>query len=70
MAFTVVVFDYDAAPDAEEHYFVSKRFGAKTLEEARRRADHAVDEKLFVGAKVLDESGQEVYGVGVVLDRS
>ena len=67
--FRVVIYDWDAAPDAEE-YCIGKRLQAETYHEARDEANYAVEEKFYVGAKVLNAEGQVVYTKGLTLDRS
>ena len=57
--YTVIVYDYDAAPDAE-CYHVGKRIKCKSLRDAKLDAIEYVEEKFYVGAKVLDDAGQVV----------
>lgn len=59
--FQVII--YDAAPNAED-YIVAKRISADTYHEARDEANYAVEEKFYVGAKVLNAANQVVYTAG------
>ena len=67
--FRVIIYDWDAAPDAEE-YIVAKRVPADTYHEARDEANFAVEEKFYVGAKVLNAADQVVYTAGLTLDKN
>ena len=65
--FEVIVWDYDAAPDAESQYFVSKRKGFENVEIAKRDARFFVEERSYVGAAVFCEFDQ-VAGFGLTFD--
>lgn len=62
----IIIYDWDAAPDAEE-YIVAKRVSAESYHEARDEANFAVEEKFYVGAKVLNAANQVVYTAGLAV---
>jgi len=66
--YLLVVWDYDAAPGAEELYFVARRARYADLAEAKSAAFEAVEEKFLVGAAVFC-GNQEVAGYGLTFDR-
>jgi hypothetical protein len=79
--YEVIVWDYDAAPDAAEWltedcdnerllksiapYYCSRRVSAQSLAEAKSEVQHQVDDKCRVGAAVF-LNGAKVYGLGLV----
>ena len=67
--FQVILYDY-AAPDAESPYFIAQRIEARTYREACIEANDAVEERYYVGAKVVNAEGQDVYSVGLITEQS
>lgn len=62
--FEIIVHDYDAAPDAETRYFLSKRKTSVDLLTAKNFAEYEVEERFAVGATVF-ENKKPVYSVGM-----
>lgn len=69
LVFQVILYDY-AAPDATTPYFVAQQIEARTYREACIEANDAVEERCYVGAKVLNTEGKDVYSVGLTLEQS
>lgn len=67
---TIVIYDYDAAPDAEDYYYVAKRIRVDSLEEAKRFARECVKESFYVGAKVINQEKEILYSLGLTLERN
>lgn len=65
--FEVIVWDYDAAPDAESQYFVAKRKRMNDSIESRNEARYFVEEKGYVGAAVFCEF-DKIAGFGLTFD--
>ncbi len=67
--FKVVLYDYDAAPDAETPYFIQKTLHLPTLKDAKRDAAYYVEDKFYVGAKIIDVAEKKVvFTMGLTLD--
>lgn len=67
--FKVVLYDYDAAPDAETQYFIQKTLHLPTLKDAKREATFYVEDKFYVGAKIIEvEAKKVVFTMGLTLD--
>jgi len=65
--FEVIVWDYDAAPDAESQYLVTKRLSYANSNVAKNDAKYFVNEKGFVGAAVFCEF-DKIAGFGLTFD--
>ena len=65
--FEVIVWDYDAAPDAENSYYVAKRLPYANSNVAKNDARCFVNEKSFVGAAVFCEF-DKIAGFGLTFD--
>lgn len=65
--FEVIVWDYDAAPDAESSYYVAKRLSYANSNVAKDDARYFVNEKSYVGAAVFCEF-DKIAGFGLTFD--
>ena len=65
--FEVIVWDYDAAPDAKSNYFIAKRLYYANSYVAEGDARYFVNEKNYVGAAVFCEF-DKIAGFGLTFE--
>lgn len=73
--YKLIIYDWDAAPDAEEYhggsrYYVWKRIQYPNLPDAKAEAHFQVEERSAVGAKIIDLSGKQVFSLGLTLEQN
>jgi hypothetical protein len=69
MKYEVICWGYDAAPDAEQLYFVGRRKFFDDLPEAKYYAEEQVEHNLFVGASVYEAATKrQIKGYGFTLE--
>ncbi len=65
--YILVVWEYDAVPDAESLYWAKVWLNYRDKDDAVQKARNYVEHKDYVGAAVYQD-GKEVAGFGLVLD--
>ena len=64
--FEVIVWDYDAAPDAKSLFYIAKRFRVEKGRTAYQLAKNNAERR--TGAAVFDENKNRLAGFGLVCD--